>query len=165
MKHRYFRGPLACLLFALLLAVASIAPAAAQAPPPPTPTDAPQPQPQPTPAKVALPSEVAEGVARLTSAIEAAEKTIQHLTELEEELGRLRIDVESILGDSSQTAEALRPQLAAVKSQIERLGPPPAKDAPPEAASIAAERSRLTAAGSALDAAIKSTELTWVRAR
>ena len=77
MKHRYFRGPLACLLFALLLAVASIAPAAAQAPPPPTPTDAPQPQPQPTPAKVALPSEVAEGVARLTSAITLAQANVK----------------------------------------------------------------------------------------
>ncbi len=165
MKQRYFRGPLFCLLAALLLALASIAPVTAQAPQPaPTQPAAPAPAETP-PAKVALPSDIADGVARLTTAIEAAEKTIQHLTELEEELGRLRVDVESILSDSTQTAETLRPQLAAVKSQIEKLGPQPAKDAPPEAAAIAAERARLTALAAALDGAIKSTELTWVRAR
>ena len=60
---------------------------------------------------------------RLTSAIETAEKTIQHLAELEEELGRLRVDVETILSESAETAETLRPQLAAVRSQIEKLGP------------------------------------------
>ena len=36
---------------------------------------------------------------------------------------------------------------------------------PPEAPAIAAERARLTALAAALDGAIKSTELTWVRAR
>ena len=165
MKQRYFRRPLSGLLVALLLALASIAPAAAQAPPPaPPPPAAPAPTETP-PAKVVLPADIADGIARLTTAIEAAEKTIQHLAELEEELGRLRVDVESILSDSTQTAETLRPQLAAVKSQIEKLGPQPGKDAPAEAAAIAAERARLTALAAALDGAIKSTELTWVRAR
>ena len=36
---------------------------------------------------------------------------------------------------------------------------------PPEAPAIAAERARLTALAAGLDGAIKSTELTWVRAR
>ena len=67
--------------------------------------------------------------------------------------------------NSVDTAEKLRPQLAAVRSQIERLGPAPGKDAPPEAPAIAAERARLTALASELDGAIKSAELTWVRAR
>jgi potassium efflux system protein len=170
MKQRYICRQHSYFLAAVLLATVVIAPAAAQAPQPaPTqpaaPLPAEPPTSQPTPAKVALPTEIADGVARLSSAIETAEKTIQHLTELEEELGRLRIDVESILSDSTQTAETLRPQLAAVRSQIERLGPPPAKDGPPEAPAIAAERTRLTALASALDGAIKSTELTWVRAR
>ena len=49
---------------------------------------------QGAPAETALPSEVAAPVDRLTKGIEAAEKAIQHLTQLEEELGRLRIDVE-----------------------------------------------------------------------
>jgi potassium-dependent mechanosensitive channel len=149
------------LLAALLVAAMASLPVAAQDAQPPS---AESPPPQPPPARAALPPEVTNAN-RLTTAIEAAEKAIQHLTELEEELSRLRIDVESILADSSQTAEMLRPQLAAVRSQIEKLGPPPAKDAAPEAATLAADRSRLTSAASALDAAIKSTELTWVRAR
>ena len=111
---------------------------------------------------------------RSPHAIDAADGTrsrrprraIQHLTELEEELGRLRIDVEDdpVRLDRDRRGRC-GPQLAAVKSQIEKLGPPPAKDAPPEAAAIAAERARCRALASALDGAIKSTELTWVRAR
>ena len=154
-----------CFLAALLLAlVIAAAPGLAQAPPPAAPDAAAQPAPG-APTRAALPPEIAEPVAKLTGAIEDAEKAIQHLTDLEEELGRLRIDVESILADSTQTAESLRPQLAAVRFQIEKLGAPPAKDAPPEDPAIAAERARLTALASSLDGAIKATELTWVRAR
>jgi potassium-dependent mechanosensitive channel len=169
MKQRYFRR-LHCCLAAALLAMALAAPAAAQGPQPTppqpaAPAPAGPPSSQPAPDKATLPVPIADGVARLTTAIEAAEKTIQHLTELEEELSRLRVDVESILSDSTDTAETLRPQLAAVRSQIEKLGPAPAKDAPPEAPAIAAERSRLLSLAAALDGAVKSTELTWVRAR
>ena len=115
--------------------------------------------------QIALPEEIKTPIAKLTAAIETAEKALQHLSELEEELGRLRIDVEEILGESVDTAENLRPQLAAVRSQIEKLGPVPGKDAPPEAPAIAADRARLTALASELDGAIKAAELTWVRAR
>ena len=107
MKQAYFRRQVPFLLAALLAAITAIAPAAAQAPPQP---EAAQPQ----PAKPALPPDVADSITRLTSAIETAEKTIQHLAELEEELGGLRVDVETILSDSKDTAETLRPELAAV---------------------------------------------------
>ncbi|HZT46529.1 MAG TPA: DUF3772 domain-containing protein [Hyphomicrobiaceae bacterium] len=110
-----------------------------------------------------LPPEVTTPVERLAKSIEAAEKSIQQLKELESELQRLRTDVEEIIYESTATAEALRPQLAEVKSQIERLGPPP-KDQP-ETATIAAERARLNALAGALDGAIKTTELAWVRAK
>jgi small-conductance mechanosensitive channel len=148
----------------LLLAAALSVPASAQAPPQPAPppraeaTQTPQPAP-------ALPAEEADTVKRLTGAIDAAEKAVQRVAELEEELGRLRIDVEGILAQSQDTAETLRPKLAAIKTQIEKLGPAPAKDAPAEAPDIAAERARLNGLASAYDGAIKSSELTWVRAR
>src|SRR5262245_2570467 len=150
---------------ALLIAVFTIAPVAAQAPSPDQAQTAPSETAQVQPAKPSLPTELADNVARLTAAIETAEKTIQHLAELEEELGGLRVDVETILDDSSQIAEVLRPQLAAVRSQIDKLGPPPGKDGPAEAPALAAERARPTALAAGLDGAIKSTELTWVRAR
>ena len=165
MKHANFRGQGFVLVAALLIALASIAPAAAQAPSPDQTPSAPSDGAQAPPTKPGLPSEIANSVARLTAAIETAEKTIQHLAELEEELGGLRVDVETILDDSAQIADSLRPQLAAVRSQIEKLGPPPGKDGPAEAPALAAERARLTALAADLDGAIKSTELTWVRAR
>ena len=65
--------------------------------------------------------------------------------------------------NSTATAEALRPQLAEVRSQIERLGPAPNDQ--PETPTIAAERARLNALAGALDGAIKTTELAWVRAK
>jgi small-conductance mechanosensitive channel len=117
------------------------------------------------PGPVALPSEVQEPITRLTKSIEGAEKAIQHLKELEEELSRLRIEVETILSESTNTAEGLRPQLAEIRGLIEKLGPAPGKDQPPEAPAIAAERQRLNALAAAIDGAVKSTELTWFRAR
>jgi potassium-dependent mechanosensitive channel len=137
---------------------AAPAPATATTPPAPVAVAAPV-----TPPAVLLPPEMVEPVARLAEGIDTAEKAIQHLKELEEELARLRSSVETILSSSTETAEQLRPKYAEVKSQIDKLGPAP-KDQP-EAAGIAAERARLTAQAAALDGAIKSTELTWVRAR
>ena len=115
------------------------------------------------PAAPILPPEVTSPVERLAKSIETAEKSISQLKELESELQRLRGNVETIIYDSTSTAEALRPQLAEVRSQIERLGPPP-KDGP-ESPTVAAERARLNALASALDGAVKTTELAWVRAK
>ena len=43
------------------------------------------------------------------------------LNNVEEDLSTLRINVEDIPADASQTAEALRPELALVRTQIEKL--------------------------------------------
>ncbi len=112
-----------------------------------------------------LPPETLEPIARLSASIESAEKSIQQLKELEGELSRLRGDVEHIIYDSTAAAEALRPQLAEVRSQIEKLGPPPAKDQHSESATVATERARLNAMAAALDGAVKTSELAWVRAK
>ena len=149
------------LAVAFLMALPMAAPAQQAAPPASPPPAAPASP--PPPAAPVLPPEVTTPVERLAKSIEAAEKSIQQLKELESELQRLRTDVEEIIYESTATAEALRPQLAEVKSQIERLGPPP-KDQP-ETATIAAERARLNALAGALDGAIKTTELAWVRAK
>jgi small-conductance mechanosensitive channel len=93
------------------------------------------------------------------------EKALQHLGEAEEELGTLRTKIEQVLSDTTATAEELRPKLAAVRSQIDKLGPVPGKDAAPESPEMAAERASLLALAAAYDGAIKTTELTWVRAR
>ncbi len=112
-----------------------------------------------------LPPEITDPVSRLATSIEGAEKSIQQLKELEGELSRLRGDVERIIYDSTSTAETLRPQLAELKSQIEKLGPAPAAGQPPETPTVASERQRLNAMAGALDSAVKTTELAWVRAK
>jgi small-conductance mechanosensitive channel len=109
--------------------------------------------------------EIARPIPGLVEAMDRAEKSVAQSKDREEDLGRLRAEVEGILTESTRIADALRPRLAEVKTQIEKLGPAPAKDAPAEAAAIAAERSRLLALSAQLDGAIKTTELTWVRAR
>jgi potassium-dependent mechanosensitive channel len=112
-----------------------------------------------------LPPEVLDPVTRLAKSIEGAEKSINQLKELESELSRLRGDVERIIYDSTATAEQLRPQLDEVKRQIEKLGPVPPAGQPAETTTMASERARLNAMAGALDSAIKTTELAWVRAK
>jgi potassium-dependent mechanosensitive channel len=129
----------------------------------PPPAAAPQPPAPAAPAPFALPAELTNPVERLAKSIATAEKSIQQLKEMEGDLQRLRTNVEEIIYESTATAESLRPQLAEIKSQIEKLGPPP-KDQP-ESTTVAAERARLNALSGALDGAVKTTELAWVRAK
>ena len=112
-----------------------------------------------------MPIEMLEPVERLSKNIESAEQAIKQLKELEGELSRLRSDVERIIYDSTTTAETLRPQLDEVRQQIQRIGPPPGKDQPPESPTVASERARLNALAAHLDGAVKTTELAWTRAK
>ena len=179
---KLLRRVTAVLVVNLLSVLWASQPAIAQqlpaAPAPPSTTSAPQPGASPAPAPSApaaaavvidpaslLPPEVLAPILQLSKSVETAEKSIQQLKELESELQRLRAEVERIIYDSTAAAESLRPQLAEVKGQIEKLGPPPAKDQPAESATVAAERARLNALAGALDGAVKTTELAWVRAK
>jgi small-conductance mechanosensitive channel len=153
---------------AAVLSVLSQGAASQQSAPDPAAVAAPPTASAPAPSSPAataplLPPEVTTPVERLAKSVEEAEKSIQQLKELEGELQRLRTDVEEIIYDSTAAAEALRPQLTEVKSQIERLGPAPSNQ--PETPAIAAERARLNSIAAALDGAIKTTELAWVRAK
>ncbi|HRD76932.1 MAG TPA: DUF3772 domain-containing protein, partial [Hyphomicrobiaceae bacterium] len=162
--RRAFRTLLAAVSALIVVATAVVA----QSPPtPPGPAAPPaaQPAPAPIPSKPQLPSEVADTIDRLAAVMDSVEKSVAKLTDAEQDLGRLRDDVERIITQSTETADKLRPRLSALRSQIERLGPLPGKDAPAEAAAITAERARLTAEATNLDGAIKTLELTWVRAR
>jgi small-conductance mechanosensitive channel len=113
----------------------------------------------------ALSQEITGALSKAAAALAEVEKGLQNLSEIEGDLAQFRTEVEGVLDTMTETAETLRPQLAAVKSRIEKLGPAPGKDAPPEAPEIAAERSRLTAQAATLDGAIRTSEVTWVRAR
>jgi potassium-dependent mechanosensitive channel len=160
---------LALVLFALLSALFSATtPAAAQTPKSPAATGggtkAAQ-APPPAPVQAALPPEVAGALNKSAAVLKEVEKALQQLSEAEEDLSSHRTKVEEVLETATNLAETLRPELAGVKSQIEKLGPAPSKDGPAEAPEMAAERGRLAASAAALDGAIKTSEWMWVRSR
>lgn len=112
-----------------------------------------------------IPAEIAQPIARLSGSIEAAEKTLERLRDSDADLAGLRGEIDQALAETAKIAEQVRPLLAAARRQVESLGPLPAKDAPPEAPAIAAERERLGAVVSGIDGALKTIDLTEVRAR
>ncbi len=97
--------------------------------------------------------------------MDGAEKTLSTISGVNSDLGRLRDDIDGVISKTTQTADGLRPRLSDLQVQIKRLGDPPAKDAPPEAAAVAAERARLDVQASEVSGAIKTLEVTWWRAR
>jgi small-conductance mechanosensitive channel len=109
--------------------------------------------------------DIAKPIPGLVATMDQVEKGVSDARDRDEELGRLRSEVEHILSETTRIAEALRPRLAEVKARIQKLGPVPGKDQPEEAPAVSSERTRLNAQATALDGAIKSSELTWVRAR
>ncbi len=188
---RHFRGIAACLSLAVLAAtLAAALPAGAQtaAPPPATeaapaapavPPAAPSRAPSETapavPAEPAPPllspaeqremEDLQKPVAQLKSDIERLEKAVGRNLDNDDELARLRTELETLLDSAKKTREALTPKSAALHQQTEKLGPPPAKDAAaPEAADVTEERARLNAKAAEIDGALKSVELTVVRA-
>lgn len=157
---------------------AQTAPPPAQAPAdaavtPPTPTAAPTPAAQPqTPApqadngadQVAI-DEIRQPAAYLRTAVEALEGNVDAARENEDELGRLRVEIEALIQASNQFLESLQPRYKAISSQIEKLGPVPPKEQPAEAPAIQAERQRLSMLSAEIDGAIRSTGLVQYRAR
>ena len=117
-------------------APAAVAPAVAPA------QAAPPAQPAPPPAPV-LPPEVNSTINKMVGVMEGAEKSLTAITNVDTDLGRLRDEIDSVISKTTQTADGLRPRLADVQGQIDRLGAPPESGAPPEAPSIAADRARL----------------------
>lgn len=164
---------------------AAQAPAAAQpaaptaaAPQPPAPAQQPAATPpaqQPQPAAAAappapppppvLPPEVSSTITSVVGQMDGAEKTLSALSNVNTDLGRLRDNIDEVISKTTQTADGLRPRLSDLQVQIKRLGTPPAKDAPPEAAAVTAERTRLDAQAAEVSGAIKTLEVTWWRAR
>jgi small-conductance mechanosensitive channel len=65
----------------------------------------------------------------------------------------LRANAAATREDLLAKAAEIGARRAAVDAQLKDLGPPPPKDAPPEAAAVAAERARLTALAAELGAA------------
>ncbi len=150
------------------------APATAPAPAPAPATGAPpaseatQPPPAPAPdnaADQATIAEIREPSANLRATIDTLETDVEASRENDENLARLRLEIDGLVGASDQFLESLQPRYRAIASQIEKLGPLPGKDQPPESPSIQAERQRLSQLSAEIDGAIKATGLVQYRAR
>lgn len=152
------------------IAMFALAPAMAQQAPAPTTEEAQPAPPAASPAKppapaTDVPTQIAEPIARLSGSIDTAEKSLERIRDSDTDLARLRSEIDQTIAEAGKIAEQIRPLLAAARRQVESLGPLPAKEAPPEAPAIAAERERLGAVLSNLDGALKTIDLTEVRAR
>lgn len=118
--------------------------------------------PQPLPAQL---EEVLQPVRRLTTLLEEYEKTVERVKERDDELARVRAEIDKLPAQASAAIGAIQPRLAEIKAQIDKLGPAPKPDEPAESAEVAAERTRLNGLMAQLDGAIKSAELSDVKAR
>lgn len=144
---------------------AQAAPTAAAPPTEPAPAPAPPPAPVLSPADMQAMEEVRLPALNLKTAIETLEKSVERNAENDEELERLRVELTGLMAGAQQTHDSLKPKSDALRQQIEKLGPPPAKDAAPEAEQVANERARLNAMAAEVDGALKTSELVQVRAR
>ena len=75
------------------------------------------------------------------------------------DLLKLRTQVRELRNAAEATAAPVRTRRAQIQADLERLGPPPGEDDPPEAAEVAAERERLNAAFAAIDGVAIQSEL------
>src|SRR5215470_10108857 len=144
----------ACVLVALLLSVAA---AAAPAPTPPVPSapaaggTAPQ---LPSPAAAFEP--LKQSLDRITAALRQDGLSDEAYGALKRELQQVREDLD---GEMAKIA----PRLSEVDARLTELGQPPAAGAPPEDATIAAERERLTRVRAGIDSALKQGRLLGVQ--
>ena len=135
---------------------------------PAAPTSAPKGAAESVPAPpVQLTSEIAQQIEASkghASRLDAIEKSVERLSERDDELTQQLPKIDGIIADAANAAENLRPQLADVRSQIEKLGDAP-ENGKSESQDVAATRQRLNAVAAEIDGAIKTAELTEVRAR
>ncbi len=109
--------------------------------------------------------EIVKPVNGLQTAIEAAEKNLEQSPGSQRDLSALRTGIEKIENNAKEAADRLRKPLDEVRSQIAKLGAPPAANEPPEEPDVAAERQRLNGIVAQIDGAIKKASLIEVRAR
>ncbi len=100
----------------------------------------------------------------LATRFETLEKSVERVRERDEELTNRLPQIEAIISEAESLVTRLRPELADIRSQIEKLGPAPEGEKS-ESQEIASERQRLNAVAAEIDGAIRTAELTQVRAR
>lgn len=120
----------------------------------------------PEPKAAGIPvEELVRPVNNLAGEIDAAEKNLEQAPGSQSDLATLRGKIEKISTNAKNAGENLKPALAEVRSQIDKLGAPPKEGEPPEAPDVVAERQRLNGIAAQIDGAIKKAALIELRAR
>ncbi len=114
-----------------------------------------------TPAEIEQPL---QQIAKAGIDLDDIQKQVEETKPGDEALASARVALTGLQGTIRKAQDQLRPRLDAIKSQIEKLGPAPGKDAPAEAPEVASDRSRLNALLARIDGGMKSSELAQVRA-
>jgi len=109
-------------------------------------------------------SRTAEAIEPLRLNLEKIEKSVQGEHAADATLLENRGSLEPVRGELREIVVALEKRLADVDTRLKQIGQPPAADAPPEEASLAAERIRLNERRALLDSALKQTRLLVLRA-
>ncbi|MDE1568721.1 DUF3772 domain-containing protein [Aquabacter sp. P-9] len=170
------RGALAGLAFAIALvlvvapatrvdaqspaapAATTPAPAASGAPAPATNGAAPAATPAPAPVPVPV-DPVAQAAREKSESLRAALDSLEAALRVEglraNDLDDLRSRLDPVRKDVQRLADDLSPRLNNAKTRLTELGPAPKDDAPPEDATVTADRQQLQALNAQLDAALK----------
>jgi potassium efflux system protein len=94
----------------------------------------------------------------LTSRTDDLEKKIYANADDDFRLGDIRLQLEEVSRDLLKTSVSFRPRLDDINARIDRLGPPPAAGAPPEADIVASERQALAAEKAQINATLGVAE-------
>lgn len=81
----------------------------------------------------------------LTAQIDQADKDIVANSDNDLRLVEIRLDLEEVLTKALASGVAFRPRVGEINARLEQIGPPPAKDEPPESERVAKERQALVA--------------------
>lgn len=97
-------------------------------------------------------------------ALDQLESTLQRDELPDDILSQTRSSLEPLRGELREVIETLERRLGDVDTRLKQLGDPPAAGAPPEDASLAAERTRLGQRRAVLDGGLKQARLLMLRA-
>lgn len=109
--------------------------------------------------------EVIKPVRRIANQLEEFEKTVERVKDRDEELAKARLEIEKLPPAARQAMEAIKPKLADLNAQIQKLGPEAKTNEGGEAAVITSERTRLQKTAGQLDSAMKGADLLAVKAQ
>lgn len=112
-----------------------------------------------------VPQAMLDAAERQAAELNRLRKAVDRVKNSDAGLSQQRPEVEKIEAAARETEQALQPALQEVESQLKRLGNKPKAGDPPEPENVQRERARLETIRGQIEGAIKTANLTHLRAR